>query len=103
MANGPQTPMVLFFLITESMYYLLVISICTFSSIIIITSLPATSVKTKHWNSFAVNISSLLSMLIYYNSTSSVSLVCDLSHNITNSTDLSNNFLFLNDYRIPFL
>ena len=46
MANGPWTPIV--FLITESMYYLLVISAHMFFNIIIITSLLDTLVKTKH-------------------------------------------------------
>ena len=85
------------------MYYLLVISIHMFSSIIIITSLLDIIVKTKHWNYFSVNIPGLVSVLIYNNSTSPVSLVYDLSHNITSPTDLSNNFLSLNNHRILFL
>ena len=42
-------------------------------------------------------------MLIYKNSASPMSLVCNPSHNITNPTDPSNNFLSLNNHRIPFL
>jgi len=45
-----------------------------------------------------MNIPGLAFVLMYNNSASPVSLVCDLSHNITSPTDLSNNFLFLNDY-----
>ena len=44
-----------------------------------------------------------VSILMYNNSASSVSLVCDLSHNVTSPMDLSNNSPSLNDYRIPFL
>ena len=50
-----------------------------------------------------MDIPGLASMLIYNNSVSSVSLVYNLSHNITSSTDLSNNFLSLNDHGILFL
>ena len=74
-----------------------------FSSIIITTSLPDTLVKIKHWNQFAMDIPGLVSILIYNNSTSSVPLVCNPSHNITSPMDLLNNFLFLNDHGIPFL
>ena len=88
---------------TEFMYYLLVTSIHAFSSIIMITSSLDILVKTKHWNQSTADISSLASMLIYNNSASSVSFVCNPSHNITSPTDLSNNFLSLNDYRILFL
>ena len=45
----------------------------------------------------------LASMLMYNNSTSPVSLVCDPSHNITYSMDLLNNSPSLNDHRIPCL
>jgi len=41
--------------------------------------------------------------LMYNNSTSPVSLVCNLSHNITSLMDLSNNSPSLNDHGIPFL
>ena len=103
MANHLWTQMVLFFLITESIYHLLVISIHAFSSIIMIIFLLDTSVKTKYQDQFAVDIPGPASMLIYNNSISPISLVYNLSHNITSLIDLSNNFLFLNDYGIPFL
>ena len=45
----------------------------------------------------------LASVLMYNNFASPVLLVCNPSHNITSPTDLSNNCLFLNNYRIPFL
>ena len=41
-------------------------------------------------------------VLMYNNSTSSVSLVCDPSHNIISPTDLSNNSPSLNNHGIPF-
>ena len=85
------------------MYYLLVISAHAFSSTIMITSLLDILVKTKHWNQFATDISGPASMLMYNNSTSPVSLVCNSSHNIISLIDLSNNSLFLNNHRIPFL
>ena len=81
----------------------LVIFTHTSSSIIIITSLSDIMAKTKHWNQFAMDISSPASMLMYNNSASPISLVCDSSHNVTSPTDLSNNSLSLNDYEIPFL
>ena len=90
-------------LTTEFMYYLLVISTHVSSSIIMIISLPDIMVKTKYWNQFTTDISSLASMLMYNNSASPVLLVCNLSHNIISLTNLSNNFLFLNDHGIPFL
>ena len=43
------------------------------------------------------------SMLMYNNSTSPISLVYDPNHNVISSTDLSNNFLFLNSHGILFL
>ena len=86
-------------LITESMYYLLVISIQMFSSIIMIIFQLAISVRTKHQNQFTTNISGL----IYNNFASPISLVYNLSYNIASLTDLSNNSLFSNDYGIPFL
>ena len=46
-----------------------------FSSIIMIIL-----VRTKHWNLFAIDISGLVSILMYNNSASSVSLVCDLNY-----------------------
>ena len=85
------------------MYYLLVISTHTFSSIIMIIFLLATSVKTKHWNLFAMDISGPVSTLIYNNSASHVLFICDLNHNITSFVDLSRNFLFPNNYKILFL
>jgi len=103
MANGLWTPMVFFISMIESTYYSLVISIHMFSSIIIIIFLLATLVQTKHWNSFAIDISSLASVLIYNNSASPVSLVCNLNHNITSLTDLSRNFPSPNDHGILFL
>ena len=103
MTNGLWTQTVFSFLITESMYHLLVISTYMFSSIIMITSLPDTLVKTKHQNQFTIDISGLASVLMYNNSTSPMLLVYDLSHNVINPMDLSNNFLFPNDHEIPFL
>jgi len=49
-ASGLQTQTVYFSLTTEFMYYLLVTSVHTFSSIIMITSSLDILVKTKHWN-----------------------------------------------------
>ena len=91
------------FLITESMYYLQVISAHIFSSIIMIISLLDIMVKTKHQNQFVTNIPGLASILIYNNFASSVLLVCNLSHNITSSMDLSNNSQSLNNHGISFL
>ena len=102
-ANGLQTTTVLSILITESMYHLLVISIYIFSSIIIIISLLDILVKTKYWNLFAMNISGPVFTLISNNSASFVLLVYKLSYNVISPTDLSNNFLFLNNYEILFL
>ena len=103
MADDLQTQTVFFFLIIEFIYYLLIISVHMFSSITMTTSLPDTLVKTKHWNQFIIDISSPAFVLMYNSSASPVLLVYDPSHNITSSTDLSNNFLFLNDHGIPFL
>ena len=102
-SNGLQTTTVLSILITESMYHLLVISIYIFSSIIIIISLLDILVKTKCWNLFAMNIPSPVFTLISNNSASFVLLVYKLSYNVISPTDLSNNFLFLNNYGILFL
>ena len=102
-ANGLQTTTVLSILITGSMYHLLVISTYIFSSIIIIISLLDILVKTKYWNLFAMNISSPVFTLISNNSASFVLLVYKLSYNVISPTDLSNNFLFLNNYEILFL
>ena len=85
------------------MYYLLVISAYAFSSIIMTISLLDILVKTKHWNQFATDISGPVSMLMYNNSTSPMSLVYNPSHNVTSPMNLSNNSLFLNNHRIPFL
>ena len=98
-----QIQIVFFFLTTKSMYHLLVISIHTFSSIIMIIFLLDIMIKTKHWNQFTMDISGPISILIYNNSTSPISLVCDPSYNVTSLTNLLNNFLFLNNYGIPFL
>ena len=103
MAGGLWTQIVFFFLTTESIYYLLVISAYAFSSIIITTSLPDIMVKTKHWNQFTIDIHSPAFILMYNNSASSISLVCNSSHNVTSLIDLSNSFLFLNNHGIPFL
>ena len=103
MASGLWTQTVYSFLITEFMYYLLVTSAHVFSSTIMIISLPNILVKTKHWNQSAMDTPGLASMLMYTNSASPMSLVCNPSHNITSPTDLSNNFLSLNDHGIPFL
>ena len=91
------------FLTIEFIYYLLVISIHIFSSIIMITFLLDIIVKTKYQNQFTADISGLASMIIYNNSASSVSLIYNPSYNITSSIDLSNNSLFPNDYGILFL
>ena len=56
----------------EFMYYLLVISIHKFSSIIMIIFLLATLVRIKHWNLFAVVIFGPDFVLMYNNSTSPV-------------------------------
>ena len=85
------------------MYHLLVITTHTFSSIIMTISLPNIMVKTKYWNQFTIDISGPAFILMYNNFTSSVLLVCNPSHNVTSLTDLSNNFLSLNDHGIPFL
>ena len=74
-----------------------------FSSIIMTTFLLYIMVKTKYWNQFTTDIPSPVSMLIYNNFASSMSLVCNSSHNVTSPMDLSNNFLSLNDHGIPFL
>ena len=103
MAGSLWTQTVYSFLITEFMYHLLVTSAHTFSSTIMITSLLDILVKKKHWNQSAMDTPGPVSMLMYNNSVSPVSLVCNLSHNVTNPMDLSNNFLFLNDHGIPFL
>ena len=103
MANSLWTQMVFFFLTTEYIYYLLIISIYMFFNIIIIISLPDIIVKTKHQNWLTMNIPSPVFMLIYNNSASPMLLVCNLSHNIKSSTDLSNNSLSLNNHRISFL
>ena len=50
MAGGLQTQTVYSSSTTEFMYHLLVISAHTFSSTIMITSLPDILVKTKYWN-----------------------------------------------------
>ena len=103
MANSLQIPIVFSVLITEYMYYPLVIFTHAFSSIIMITFLLDILVKTKHWNLFITDTSGPAFILMYNNSASPVSLVCDLSHNVTSPIDLSNNSLFLKDYEIPFL
>ena len=101
--GGLQTQTVYSSLTTEFMYYLLVISTHVFSSIIMITSLPDILVKKKHQNQSTADTSSLVSMLMYNNSASSVSLVYNPSYNITSPMDLSNNSPSLNDHRISFL
>ena len=50
-----------------------------------------------------MDIPGLVSILMYNSSASPVLLVCDLSYNVTSPTDLSNNFLFPNNYEIPIL
>ena len=103
MTGGLRTQTVYSSLTTEFMYHLLVTSTHMFSSTIIITSLLDILVKTKHWNYSAANTPGPASVLMYDNSASPVSLVCDLSHNVTSPMDLSNNSPFLNDHGIPFL
>ena len=102
-ASGLQIQTVFSFLTIEFMYHLLVISIYASSSITMITSLLNIMVKIKQQNQFATNIPSPVPVLMYNNSTSPMSLVCNSSHNVTSSTDLSNNFLSLNNHGIPFL
>ena len=89
--------MVFFSLITEFMCHLLVTFTYVFSSIIMITFLPDILVKTKYCNQSATDTPSPASVLMYNNSASPVSLVCNSSHNVTSSIDLSNN------HGIPFL
>ena len=107
MAGGLWTQMVYSFSTTEFMYHLLVTSAHVFSSTImitiIITSLLDILVKTKHWNQSAMDTPGPASVLMYNNSASPVSLVCDPSHNVTSPMDLSNNSPSLNSYGIPFL
>ena len=103
MASGLQTQMVYSSSTTKFMYYLLVTSVYAFSSIIMITSLPDILVKIKHQNQSTIDTPGPVSMLMYNNSASPVSLVCDPIHNITSPMDLSNNFLSLNGYGISFL
>ena len=87
----------------ESTYYLLVNSTYIFSSIIMIIFLLATSVRTKHWNLFTMSISGPASILMYNNLTSPVSLVCNISYNVISLMDFSNNSLYPNNHRIPFI
>ena len=77
------------------MDHLPVIFTYIFSSIIMIIFLPDTLVKIKHWNLFTVDIPGPVSMLMYNNSASFMSLVYDLSYNITSPINLLNNFPFL--------
>ena len=103
MTSGLWTQTVFSSFIIESMYHLLVISTHMFSSIIMTISLLDILVKIKHWNQFAINIPGPAFVLMYNNFASPVSLICNPSYNVTSLIDLSNNFLFLNDYGIPFL
>ena len=57
---------VFFFLMAKSIYHSLEISIYTFSSIIMIIFLLATSVKTKHWNQFVIVIFSPVFIYIVF-------------------------------------
>ena len=103
MAGGLRTQTVYSSSTTEFMYHLLVTSAHAFSSTIMITSLPDILVKTKHWNQSATDTPGPASVLIYNNSASPISLVCNPNHNVTSPMDLLNNSPFLNDYGIPFL
>ena len=103
MADSLQTQTVYSSSTIEFIYHLLVTSAHVFSSTIMITSLLNILVKTKHWNQSAVDTPGPASMLMYNNSASPVSLVCDPSHNITSPMDPSNNSPPLNNYGIPFL
>ena len=85
------------------MYYLLVISTHIFSSIIMIIFLLDILVKTKHWNLFAMDIPGPASILMYNNFASSVLLVCNISYNVISLMDFSNNSLYPNNHRIPFI
>ena len=87
-ANSLWIQIVFFFLTTKSMYHLLVIFIHTFSSIIMIIFLLDIMVKTKHWNQFTIDISGPISILIYNNSISPISLVYDPSYNVTSPINL---------------
>ena len=103
MVSSLRTQMVYSYSTTEFMYHLLVTSTHVFSSTIMITSLPDILVKTKYWNQSATNTPGPASMLMYNNSASPMSLVCDPSHNVTSPMDPSNNSPSLNDHGIPFL
>ena len=66
--------------------------------------------KTKYPRGFDVVLKLNMSQtcfgvwdMTYNNSTSSMSLVCNPSYNITSPIDLSNNFPSLNNHGIPFL
>ena len=102
-ASGLWTQTVYSSLTTEFIYYLLVTSAHVFSSTIMITSLPDILVKIKHQNQSAMDTPGPASMLIYNNSASPISLVCDTSHNITSPTDFSNNSPSLSNHGILFL
>ena len=67
-SNSLLIPMVFSVLITEFMYYLVVISIYIFSSIIMITFQLSTLIRTKHQNLFTTDISGPASILICNNS-----------------------------------
>ena len=103
MAGGLQTQTVYSSLTTEFMYHLLATSAHMFSSTIMITSLPDILVKIKHWNQSTIDTPGPAFMLMYNNSASPVSLVCNPSHNVTSPMDPSNNSPSLNDHGIPFL
>ena len=63
----------------------------------------ATLVRTKHWNQFTIAIPGLVSILIYNSSASSILLVYNSNSSVTSLIDLSSNFPSSNSYRILFL
>ena len=77
-----------FVLVVEFIYYLLIIFTHEFSNMITIIFLLATLVRIKYWNLFVIAIPSLVSILIYNNSASLVSLVYNSNLNVTSPIDL---------------
>ena len=103
MDNNLQTLKVFFFLMAESIYQSLAFTIYIFFSIIMIIFFLATLIRTKHWNQFTIAIPGLVSILIYNSSASSILLVYNSNSSVTSLIDLSSNFPSSNSYRILFL
>ena len=103
MDNNLQTLKVFFFLMAESIYQSLAITIYIFFIIIMIIFFLATLIRTKHWNQFAIAIPGPVSMLIYNNFASPILLVYNPNSSVTSLMDLSSNFPSSNSYRILFL